>query len=125
MTDLPVGMSPHFRTQTMTPEEAAKRLECPLARVMHKAGESGMCKGDACAAWRYLPLLASDPSVVSAIKRELLLIADEYEDAKGRRPSNDLLHKQAVERVMRDPSAYCIPSHHERGFCGLGGHPSA
>lgn len=120
MPDLPESAIPHFNVQTMTPEDAAKRLECPLARVMHKAGENGMCKGAKCAVWRFLPMLASDPPIVSAIQREMAAIAEERGDKK---PAPSTLHKEAVARVMRDPSAYAIPAHHERGYCGFGGRP--
>lgn len=109
----------NLNVQTATPEDAAKRWECPLARTMHRPGENGMCKGDRCAAWRYLPMLASDPPVVSAIQREMQAMAEEA----GEKKAPATYHKKAVERVMRDPSAYAIPAHHERGYCGLAGKP--
>jgi hypothetical protein len=111
-------MTDHLSIQTATPEDAAKRWECPVARTFGKT-DTPMCRGPRCAAWRFLPLLASDPSIVSAVQREMQAIADE----QGEKKPAATYHKKAVERVMRDPSAYAIPSHHERGFCGLGPKP--
>jgi hypothetical protein len=104
-------------SQTLTPKEAIASWECPVARTMHKPGTNGMCKGDTCAAWRYLPLLANDPAFKSAVQREIeAMHADSGQ-------SKDLLHKAAVARVTADPSAYSVPGHHERGYCGLGSRP--
>ena len=115
MSELPQNAIPHFNVQTATPEDAAKRWECPMGRTFAEPGK--MCRGPKCAAWRFLPLLASDPSIVAAVAREMRAIEQE----SGGHKAN--YHKQAVERVMRDPSAYAIPAHHERGFCGLGAKP--
>lgn len=128
MADLPDNTIPHFHQQTMTPEEAAQTLLCPVARVMTKPGDGGRCIGASCAAWRFLPIMVSDATFKGAVQREIGCIRKEYEDrkAKGEKgpvPSDNLLHQQAVARVAADPSAYCIPAHHERGYCGLGGKP--
>lgn len=110
-------MPEHFHMQTMTPAEAAKKLECPVARTFGKT-DTAMCRGDRCAVWRFLPMDMDDAPIKSAIQREMQAIADE----RGKQVS-PIFHKEAVKRVMADPSAYAIPAHHERGFCGLGGKP--
>lgn len=105
------------RGQTLTPDDARKTWECPVARVMAKPGSGGMCKGDTCAAWRFLPLMADDPSFKSAVQREIEALHAETGKAKA------VVHNAAVARVAADPSAYSIPGHHERGYCGMGGKP--
>lgn len=102
-------------TQTLTPDEASKAWQCPMARTF--ADPMKMCRGDACAMWRFLPLNADDPAFTSAVQREVDAMHQETGKAKN------LLHKAAVKRVMADPSRYSIPGHHEVGYCGLGGRP--
>jgi hypothetical protein len=98
---------------SLTPEDAAKTWECPVARTF--ADPSKMCRGPKCAAWRFLPLMADDPAFKSAVAREI----EEMHKATGK--GKAALHKAAVARVAADPSLYSIPGHHERGYCGLGG----
>lgn len=126
MADLPDNAIPHFNMQTATPEDAAKRWLCPMGRTF--ADPDKMCRGADCAAWRFLPIMSSDETFKGAVQREIAAIREvmEAEKKAGHRsqvPSADTLHKQAVARVAADPAAYCIPSHHERGYCGLGGRP--
>jgi hypothetical protein len=102
--------------KTLTPADAREQWECPMARTFAKP-ETRFCRGDTCAAWRFLKLLASDPAFQTAVQREVALLKEET----GK--SADGCHKQAVARVAADPSAYNIPGHHERGYCGLGGPP--
>jgi hypothetical protein len=118
-------------TQTLTPEEAGKRLLCPLARTFAMKEASAFCRGPSCAAWRFLPILANDPAFKGAVQREIAFMQAEAEkeadeaQARGEKrptvPSAHLFHQAAVARVAADPSAYCIPAHHERGYCGVGG----
>lgn len=115
MSELSDDAIPHFNMQTAKPEDAIKRWECPVGRTFADAGR--MCRGDKCAAWRYLPIMASDASFKGAVQREIKAMEQEQNR------SAHLLHQDAVARVAADPSAYCIPSHHERGYCGLGGKP--
>ena len=103
-------------TQTLTPEDAAKTWECPNARIRKDPG-NGMCIADKCAAWRFLPLMANDPAFKSAVQREIEALHQKTDKSKAG------LHAQAVARITADPSAYSIPGHHERGYCGLGGKP--
>jgi len=109
--------------QTLSPEEARNAWDCPVARVMAHPGNGGKCKGETCAAWRFLPLSASDPAFQSAVQREILLMEKEKGDRVSSPSARAVKRKAAVARVMSDPCAYSIPGHHERGYCGLGGQP--
>ena len=101
----------------LTPEDAAKEWRCPLARTMHEKHGAG-CDGPACACWRWKPRMASDPEFTSAIKREMNALASE----DGTNKPSISFHKQAVDRVMRNPEGFGIER--EFGYCGLGGFPS-
>lgn len=95
----------------LTPEQAAVSYLCPLARtfIIH-AGSSlsgGGCKGPACAAWRWQPILADDPRFIAALKLA--------------KKTQELDHQKAVAYVMANREALGVPTKPEKGFCGLGG----
>lgn len=101
-----------------TPDDARKSWLCPLAATFAKP--QSKCRGDDCPAWRWRPLLSTDPRFTSAIEREILLLSGEKKNV-----NKNLLHKEAVAKVMADPRKYMIPTEPEVGYCGLGGIPVA
>jgi hypothetical protein len=104
-----------------TPAEAAERLRCPLAATF--GGDlQAKCRGDGCAAWRWLPVMANDPRFESAIKREIACLQKEASDAGKKEPSANLLHQKAVAKINKNPAGYGITSTH--GYCGVGGPPT-
>lgn len=112
---------------TMTTTEAKAKMLCPLARTFGDPSTK-TCRADGCAIWRFLPIMADDALFKSAVQREIALMTAEAEkqvEAGARKtvPSRNLLHTDAVKRVAADPQAYNVPSHHHRGYCGLGGKP--
>jgi hypothetical protein len=100
----------------LTPDQASK-LKCPFARTFD-AKVGAHCEGGKCIAWRWLPIQASDPRFVKAVKDEMKSIAE----AKGSHNSVSF-HKQAVKNVTDDPKAHGVPDAPEQGWCGLAGRP--
>ncbi|WP_120636058.1 hypothetical protein [Ruegeria sp. EL01] len=107
----------------LKPKEARETFACPLARTFDKkAGPN--CDADKCIMWRWLPLPASDPRFLGAIKREEAMLAQEKAKETGDKAKpQHLYHKKAVANVMNDPEAYGVPAKPELGWCGLGGKP--
>ena len=105
----------------ISPEAAKKDLLCPIARTFGGEPLKGHCRGPECALWRWKPAMASDPEFKSAIVREIAFLAEEREEKTGKPASKDLLHNEAVKRVMRNPEGHGIVR--EEGYCGLGGLP--
>lgn len=102
-------------TAYLMPDAKAKLL-CPLAKTFGKV-DTGRCRGDACACWRWLPMTSMDPRFLSAVTRETAALKED-------RPTSSpaALHKEAVKRVNQDATAYTYPDpEKDRGYCGLGG----
>jgi hypothetical protein len=107
-------------TGFVTPAQARETLPCPMARTFaEKKGPN--CDADKCPVWRWLPLPATDPSYMSAVKREEACLAQEAEKETGKPQNADKFHKVAVSNVRKNPVAYGVQPKH--GFCGLGGRP--
>ncbi len=91
---------------------------CPLARTFGADKLQAKCRGPECAAYRELPLSASEPSFLAAVKREEASLAQD--EGKGR--SANLFHKKAVANVTKDPEAYGVNMVRD-GYCGFAGEP--
>lgn len=93
-----------------TPEEASTVL-CPLARTFAIPGQSAdpYCIGPRCAVWRWIPMTASDPRFVAAVRQ-----AQEA----------GIHNRQAPGHVLADKAAYGLPTGPEKGVCGMGGAPT-
>jgi hypothetical protein len=110
-------------TAFVTPDEARKEWLCPLARTFGPEAKKGdHCSGNSCAIWRWKPPMATDPEFMVAIKREMMNLATEHQEATGKQRHHSTFHAEAVKRVSRNPSGFGISP--ELGFCGLGGKPS-
>lgn len=96
----------------LTEEEAAEKM-CPIARTFAD-GKSATCDGSECILWRWKPVHASDPLFMSAVKREMAMLAQD--DGAGRPMVS--YHKPAVANVAADPVGHGVVQ--TRGFCGLG-----
>jgi hypothetical protein len=107
----------------LTATEATKRL-CPIARISARPSVKddvvpANCCGPECVLWRWHPLMANDPRVLSAVTREMALLKVERPKAI---PAN--LHGEAMKRVMANPEGFTYPDPDEdKGWCGLGGRP--
>ena len=91
----------------LTPEEAREMFCC---NASHPA-DNGLCNAEKCAAWRWLPLSASDPEFVAAIKKAM--------------PDHKNNHKAAVKYVMDNREELGLPTIPTHGYCGLAGKPEA
>ncbi|TNE57815.1 MAG: hypothetical protein EP341_03790 [Sphingomonadales bacterium] len=101
--------------------QARETFKCPMARTFaEKVGQN--CDAANCILWRWKPAMASDPEFMAAIKREMIFLAKEHEDATGKKKDHSSFPKEAVARVMRNPSGFGVEP--EEGYCGLGGVPT-
>lgn len=93
-----------------TPDTARAAWPCPVARIWGDEKVNPHCRGDACPAWRWQPLDASDPAFQKAITERVREL--------GGKPSQ---HAIAVKWVMENREALGLPTAPTHGFCGLGG----
>lgn len=111
----------------LTIKEAAD-MPCPLARTMPDSvlkSSKGVCIAADCPVWRWS--LPADNRYMSAINREAVLMAQEWNDrnpnAKNKKTEANFT-KDATARVTHDISRYVvIDEEKDHGYCGLGGRP--
>lgn len=102
----------------LTEEQARSTWLCPTARTFGTDPAKIHCRGAACAVWRWKPIMASDPRVLSAIKREMPEVMKEDPTV-----SETKARAMAEQRVMLNPRGYILNEKPEVGCCGLGGLP--
>jgi hypothetical protein len=99
--------------------EDSKKMICPIARISGNEPTKAKCVAGDCMFWRWRGMSAMDARFQGAVSREVSFLASENPKVKP-----DLLHKEAVKRVTKDPMAYTFPDPEvDLGFCGLGGPP--
>ncbi len=100
----------------------ARACHCPIARVRGEEKPPAKCVGPDCILWRYAPILADDPRVLSAITREVTLMKGEVKPDE-KQPADETLRKKAVAKIAANPDGYIIRDEKDRGWCGLGSRP--
>lgn len=105
---------------TLRTAKEAATFSCPIARVSGEDPVDPQCRGDKCMFWRWVPIAADDPRVLSAITREIAILRGEAGNEKKAEPT---LRKEAIARVSKDPKAFTFPTDRDKGWCGLAGRP--
>ncbi len=93
----------------LTEPEARKRL-CPIARVSGAEKPSARCVGSSCVLWRWQPVMSDDPAFKLAVSVVM---------------KNGASPNAATAKVWANREKYGVPTEPYRGWCGLGGEPTA
>lgn len=107
----------------ITPKQARKDHPCPFARTFHEK-KGGNCDADKCIAWRWRPLAANDPRVLSAYTRVATeMMDDERKKTPDTKKTIASFHKASVAKVAAANEDFIFMTDDDRGFCGLAGKP--
>lgn len=93
----------------LTPEDAALKWLCPLARTFYRTPPQANCIGPACALWRWETITTSHPLWAKSVKAAAA--------ETGEKPP----YREASKFVAENLEVLgMVPT---RGFCGAGGQP--
>lgn len=101
--------------------ECARLKICPYTMNGEKATEEdwagSRCAADKCMAWRWMPLLATDPKYIAALKECESI--DIQENGKLRK----MRAGEAAAYVNENRKKFGLPEKPFEGYCGLAGNP--